>query len=414
MMLTRRSVTVGSAALATSAVVLGPEALAAPRRLRRTSAESGQTVLDWERIAFRTLYTDTPVTPIPVGVPILGFVSNAMHHAAQRSAHLGSSSESAAVAQAAHDVLVHYYPAFASKLDADLATTFGVIGAGHERTKGARIGADAGRDMVESRRGDGYLDTTIHYGKTAGAGVWTPNPPNTDMLAAWLGSVRPLYVEPVPVSGPFSLGSSAWAADYEEALLYGGGGATPTQRSQTQTDTAVFFDSNSATMVGDALVRYLESHPIGILGTARLFAMVHGAMTDALINCWMLKRDVGFWRPFQAISGAYDDTNGATTPQPGWTPLRTMPNYSDYVSGHGCLTGPAVQVIRRTLGETAQLELRSVNFPNNPRTYARLTDLEFDAFHARIWGGFHFRKAMTDAYEIAHRTADAVMAAFDE
>jgi hypothetical protein len=91
-----------------------------------------------------------------------------------------------------------------------------------------------------------------------------------------------------------------------------------------------------------------------------------------------------------------------------------MPNYSDYVSGHGCLTGPAVQVIRRSLGETAQRELRSVNFPNNPRTYARLTDLEFDAFHARIWGGFHFRKAMTDAYEIAHRTADAVMAAFGE
>jgi hypothetical protein len=32
-------------------------------------------------------------------------------------------------------------------------------------------------------------------------------------------------------------------------------------RSQAQTDTAVFFNSNSATMVGDALVRHLEALP---------------------------------------------------------------------------------------------------------------------------------------------------------
>ena len=62
MMLTRRSVTVGSAALATSALVLGPEALAAPRRRRhrKTSAEGGQVVLDWELITFRTVY------PVPL------------------------------------------------------------------------------------------------------------------------------------------------------------------------------------------------------------------------------------------------------------------------------------------------------------------------------------------------------------
>ena len=127
MMLTRRSVTVGSAALATSALVLGPEALAAPRRRRhrKTSAEGGQVVLDWELITFRTVYPAPlyPTIPIPVGVPILGFVSLTMYRAAQRSAHLGASSESAAVARAAHDVLAHYVPE-ATTLDADLQATY--------------------------------------------------------------------------------------------------------------------------------------------------------------------------------------------------------------------------------------------------------------------------------------------------
>ena len=188
------------------------------------------------------------------------------------------------------------------------------------------------------------------------------------MLAAWLGSLRPLLVAPVPVSGPYSLASSAWAADYDEVRRLGS--TTSTERTAAQTATAVFFDSNSATAVSDALVRYLELHPMGIVATARLFAISHTAMTDSIINCWRLKRDVGFWRPFQAISGDYDDGNPATTPEPGWTPLRPKPNYSDYVSGHACLTGPSVQVIRRILGEAVPLEIRSVNYPNDPRTYA--------------------------------------------
>jgi hypothetical protein len=409
MMLTRRSVTVGSAAIATTAVVLGPDAAARSLRLRR-SAEGGQAVLDWERIAIRTIYTDSsPVTPIPVGVPVLGFVSLAMHRAAQRSAHTSTSSESAAVARAAHDVLEHYYPYLAGRLDADLAATFAAIGPSPSRTKGSRTGAEAARDLIGSRQGDGYLDTSVHYAKTPGPGVWTPNPGATDMLGAWIGSLRPLFVAPVPVSGPYSLGSAAWAADFEEAKRYGG--AAPTERTQAQTDTAHFFNVNAAAMMSHAVIRHVESHPLGILATARLFARIHAAMTDSLINCWMLKRDVGFWRPFQAIAGPYEDGNPATVQQPGWTPPPqfAMPNYSEYVSGHGCITGPLVEVVRRTLGETTPLELVSANFPGQNRTYARLTDLEADAFMARIWGGFHFRKAMVDAYDISHRTAERVM-----
>ena len=45
------------------------------------------------------------------------------------------------------------------------------------------------------------------------------------------------------------------------------------------------------------------------------------------------------------------------------------------------------------------------------RTYAHLSEIEHEAFHARIWGGLHYRQAMTDAYAMGHRTAVSVMAA---
>ena len=112
-------------------------------------------------------------------------------------------------------------------------------------------------------------------------------------------------------------------------------------------------------MVGDALLRYLETHPQSLEDTAWMFAAIHSAMTDSLIKCWQLKRDVGFWRPVEAVAGAAADDNPDTQPEAGWTPLLTTPPYSDYVSGHGCVTSPQVEVIRAKLGETVPLELRS-------------------------------------------------------
>ena len=126
----------------------------------------------------------------------------------------------------------------------------------------------------------------------------------------------------------------------------------------------MFFNSNAASMVSDALVRYLQTHPLSLWRTALLFAQMHGAMTDSVIAAWWLKREVGFWRPCEAIAGHpvlghFDDGNPDTAPEPGWTPLVANPNYSDYISGHASVTSPATEVIRRTLGEDTRLELRS-------------------------------------------------------
>jgi hypothetical protein len=407
MMLTRRSLTFGTLAGAAVATLAPEGLLPTAEAATGSTSDSPQVVLDWERIVFRTVYTDT-ATPIPVGVPVLGFVSVALHRAATRSAHVGASSETAAVATAAHDVLVHYYPAQAPQLAADLAASLAGIGPA-SRSKGARIGARAAADMLASRVGDHYLDLSFHYSKTPGPGVWQPNPGATDMLAPWLGSLRPLFVDrPVPVAGPYAT-SAAYAVEYDEVRRLGS--VSSAERSPAQTATAQFFNSNSATMVGDALIRYLELHPIGLLATARMFAMMHGAMTDSAIRVWGLKRDVGFWRPSQAVAGADTDNNPATAPEAGWAPLVPNPNYSDYVSGHAGLTGPACEVIRRTLGEDTALELRSVNSPT-PRVYGHLSEIEYDAFNARIWSGLHFRRAMVDGYDIAHRTAERVMDVF--
>ena len=385
-----------------------PTAPASAARPPSSGPQSAQVVLDWERVSFRTVYTDA-ATPIPVGVPVLGFTSLTMYRAVQRSQRHDHSSEAAAVVTAAHDVLLHYYPTAATELDADEASSLAAVPDGDAQDRGVAAGARAAAHLVASRAGDHYLDPAFHYAKAEAPGVWQPTPPATDMLAPWLGSLRRLVLaQRLPVDGPDALGSDEYAADYNEVKLYGA--ATSTRRSADETATAIFYNSNSATMVGDALIRRLEGAPIGLAATSHLFAAVHASMTDAVIRCWELKRDVGFWRPSQAIAGATTDHNRATTPEAGWTPLVANPPYSDYVSGHACLTGSAVETIRRTLGEDTPLELISANTPT-PRQYTHLSDIETDALNARIWSGLHFRDAMTDGYSVSHRTARRVLRA---
>jgi hypothetical protein len=415
MSLTRRSAAVlGTAALAV-ALLAQPTATTAGTAGRpaapvpRSSADDGQVALDWERIAFRTVYTDA-ATPVPVGVPVLGFTSLAMYRAVQASERRSQSSEVAALVTAAHDVLLAYYPTATTKLDTDESTDLATLPDDSAKTRGIAAGAPAAAAMLASREGDNYLSDRFHYSKPEGPGVWQPAPA-PDMLAPWLGSLRHLVLmERLPVDGPDPLGSDEYAADFNEVKRFGS--TTSTRRSDAQTATAQFFNSNSATMVGDALIRRLEDAPIGLHETTHLFAAVHASMTDSVIRCWQLKRNVGFWRPSQAIAGAATDHNRATTAEAGWTPLVATPPYSDYVSGHACLTGPAVEVIRRMLGEDTPLSLISVNSPT-PRPYTFLSDIETDALNARIWSGLHFRDAMTDGYSIGHRTARKVMRLLD-
>lgn len=370
-----------------------------------TSYPASDVVRDWERILIRTVYIDG-LSPVPVGVPYLGFTSLAMRDAAKTAYRQGHASAQAAVAVAAHDVLVAYFPAAASKLDADLETSLAAVPDSAWKDRGINIGADAASDMVTRRADDGRDDASIVYARDPRPGVWQPAPGGS-MLAPWLGFVDLLVLPSrISVDGPNPLSSRQYARDFQEVKRTGA--AVGADRTAFQTDTAQFFNSNSAIMISEGLLRYLDEHPVSLSKTVRLFAVIHAAMTDSVITCWRLKYDVGFWRPSQAIVGAADDGNPATVADPGWTPLIPNPPYSDYVSGHACLTAPAVETIRMMLGEETALTLHSYN-TNADRTYGTLSEIEFDAFYARIWSGLHFRDAMKDGYHIGHKAARRIL-----
>jgi hypothetical protein len=304
-------------------------------------------------------------------------------------------------------VLEEYFPASEANLDVELATSLSTVPAGPAKRRGSRVGERAAAALIADRADDGRNDASVVYDKAAGPGVWQP--PSTGMLAPWLGFTDLLILDSrLPVDGPDRLTSAAYARDFEEVRLFGS--ATSADRSAEQTEIAEFFNDNPVAQLTRALVERLEAHPIGLKRSALLFAAVHGSMADTLIQAWRLKYQRGFWRPVEAIAAADTDGNAATTAEPGWIPMVPTPPYSDYLTGHGAVTGATAEVVRLLLGERTTLTLTS-NVTTTTRVYKRLAALERDALNARIWLGIHFRDAMEDGYSLAHRTARRVLRA---
>jgi hypothetical protein len=402
----RRAAVALSVALLTAAPL---SVVTAPAANSAAAPEAPSAVaVAWQRIALRTIFTEG-ATPPQVGALHLAFTSVAVHDAVQATQGLGSNAARAAVATAAHDVLSAYFVNSRVHLDADLAASLAKVPNGPGETKGILSGRAAAAAMIESRVGDGFGDPSIVYAKPPAIGIWQP-PPGGAMATPWLGFVRPLVpIAPVLLDGPDAVPSAAYATDYDEVRRLGSVGSV--QRSQEQTDVARFFAFNPPVMYRDALCRLLDAEPTSLARTARLFALIDASVANAMIETFRLKFEVGFWRPFEAIA-TVDDGNPATEPEAGWAPLVPNPAYSDYTSGHAAATAPLAETIRSMLGEDTTLVLRNPTL-GAERTYTTLTALEHDALHARIWGGLHFRDAMDDGYDLGHRTARAVAAAFD-
>jgi hypothetical protein len=348
--------------------------------------ESAESALTWQSAALATV----PFSPAQA--LYLSFTSTAVDRAVRKSLRTANSSEVAAVARAAHDVLVEYFPASAGTLDAKLAESLAGVPDGPPETTGAAIGAEAAAGVIASRVDDGRGDSSIVYSAEPGVGVWVDSRP---MAVAWYGFVDRLGGgRPVPVDGPDPVGSPAYRADLAEVQADGRAGADPVKAA-----TATFFNVPAFALYRNALIAHLRAHPMSLAATTDLFADLDRATAEAMRQTWRHKFTQGYWRPTVAITS--DDGDPLTEPVPGWTSVLPVPPYPDWPSGHGTITSAFAETVRCHLGDVSL----TVNGAGDPRTYASLAALEHDAFMSRIWGGIHFRDAMDDAYLIGHTVA---------
>ncbi|HEY1141531.1 MAG TPA: vanadium-dependent haloperoxidase, partial [Lysobacter sp.] len=241
----------------------------------------------------------------------------------------------AAIATAAHDVLVATVPMKRTALDTSYNDALARLPAGAPRDEGVRAGHEAASAIIDKRAHDRSDAADIAWDGKPGIGQWETTPPNhlKALLPGWR-FVTPFAIHaadqflPPP---PPALDSAEYARQY--AAVKGLGGQTTTSRTDDQGEIARFWAGNvndawneiaRKTIAANAPKRRDE---LATWRNARTFALLNMAMADGFVSGWNAKDHYHDGRPVTAIPRGDADGNPATVPDAGWTSYLPTPEH---------------------------------------------------------------------------------------
>jgi hypothetical protein len=301
-------------------------------------------------------------------------------------------SPEAAVAAAAHAVLVELLPAGKAGLDAALSETTAALPEGPGRDRGLAVGRGAAAAILLARRDDGATRTAT-YRPSGRAGDYRPTPP--DLTPAWMvqwGEVKPFVLRsgsqfrsPAP---PRPDGSQA-RAEVEELRRFGG--AEGSERNDEQSEIARYWYEWSTQSWNRIAREVVTSRRLDPWESARLYALVNLAMADATIAAFESKYHHHFWRPASAVRAAGHD---------GWLSYLPTPPVPDHPSNHAAVGAAAATVMARLSGtDLVPFQMTSgAPYPGITRRFWSLSEAARENAASRVLAGLHFPSAVRDGY----------------
>jgi len=313
----------------------------------------------------------------------------------------------AAAASAAHTVLLHEIQDRKSYLDSVLGQTLLTIADGDAKTRGIELGKSAGLAIISDRAHDGSGGNPLAPIATSMApGVYQAVPPFDFYFAPYWENVKLFGIQKkdqfrsVP---PPPLNSEAYTAAFNEVKETGKRNST--SRTTDQTFYAKFWYEFSEAGWNRVARVAAKNKKLGLMETARLFALVDMAIADAYIAGWDSKLHYNFWRPYTAIRKASNDGNKLTTDDQQWQPEMPTPPIQDYPSTHSALGSAAATVLANELGDNTPFTMGSPTaVPTGAtRSFSSFSQAAMENADSRVRAGIHFRFACDAGLELGNR-----------
>ena len=319
----------------------------------------------------------------------------------------------AAVAAAAHGVLVRLVPVQRPVLDDALDATLAKIARGSGKADGVSVGAQVAERLVALRDSDG-ADLKVVFAPRPGPGLYQLTPQSGPAILAQWGNVRPFVLRTMTgleLEGPPAATSAEFARDFEEVKSVGARNSTT--RTADQTAAAAFWLVQTAVPWHAAARAASAAKGLSVAENARLFALLSLATADSQIVAFHDKYAHPHWRPITAIRAAADLDIPTLKGDRLWEPLLVTPPHPDYPSAHATFSG-AAEVVLRTFFGGDDVDV-SVTYPaplGITRTYKTFSAITAEVDDARVWGGIHFRSADHDGSELGRLIGAVVMRGF--
>jgi len=197
---------------------------------------------------------------------------------------------------------------------------------------------------------------------------------------------------------PPTLISARYATDFNEVKLRGqdtSGVRTAEETLMAQVHASVNTQIGFFHVWNRVAADIAQRQGLSLIDTARIFALLAVAIHDGLQTSFTSKFTYGLWRPVTAIRRAGEDLNGATDPDPAWTPLLTTPTYPSYAGNAACLSAASARALEIVFGKDpipfTVTYPRTMGLPTETRTFASFADLAQQQADSRVLGGIHYR-----------------------
>lgn len=179
------------------------------------------------------------------------------------------------------------------------------------------------------------------------------------------------------------------------------GAATGAERSEFDTQTAIFWQADTPAAIWDRVADDLADRDhIGLPRAARRLALTNIALADATIAVWNAKNHYDRWRPITAINTAAD---------PSWTPLLVTPAFQEYPAGHPGVSAGAADVLAAFYGDHTHFTATSTGLPDVTRSFHSFHAAVQQVQDARIYGGIHFRFSTAAGARMGRQVAGYVV-----
>ena len=203
---------------------------------------------------------------------------------------------------------------------------------------------------------------------------------------------------------PYAPNSIFYKEDYNEVKARGA--RVGYTRTADEDEMGRFWAADRPSIIWNSFARnVLTSKKIDAWKTARLFALMHTGMVDAISGVFEAKYHYLYWRPETAIRLGDSDGNDQTAGDESWLPsVIDIPNPANpdmnvytppipgYPAGPAAFGGSACVVLSLFLGnDIISVDQTNLSLPGVTRHYFSIAQASRENALARIYAGHYFR-----------------------
>ncbi|KAF4613439.1 hypothetical protein G7Y89_g15448 [Cudoniella acicularis] len=358
-------------------------------------------------------------------------VQGAVYLSADQSHNESLAFQQLAVSHAAHNTLIWAFHAtqLYSTINSKLRAILPAIGLDPTSTSGLKaveIGRQASRKVVTARADDGINNFVDYVQQPALPGVYQATPggqpiPDTPQAQfiwpfAGIGDIKRFRAPPPP---------SVNSSEYEGFLNYvkAQGMRRSAVRTAHDTETAYFWKESQPIMSNRLATAIIgNSLATDVRASAKIYAQLNYALSNAAIATWDSKYFYNAWRPVTAIRHpTIFLASGTSVTNTTWEPLLIpTPNHQDYLSTHAAFAGAAAAVLRAynngsdVVDVTISSNVTLDNVGVVSRRVISLSEMAKDVGDSRVFGGIHFNFSCEQGVKTGDWVARETLKNFDE